>query len=103
LFLKYLSSPEVQAEWVQYSRYYPTRKSSLRFLRDFRDANPDWSQGLNLLKYSIGMPLDPSWNTVQLSVGDAFEEILSGGVLNVEGQLLALDQLAEELWEYSRE
>ena len=73
LFLKYLASPEVQAEWVQYSRLYPTRKSSLRFLRDFRDENPDWSQGLNLLKYSVGLPIDQSWNTVELSLGDAFE------------------------------
>jgi len=103
LFLKYLSSPEAQAEWAQYSRYYPTRKSSLRYLRDFRAENPHWSQGLNLLKYSIGMPLDPSWNTVQLSIGDAFEEILLDGTLEVKEQLIALDQLAAELWQYTRE
>ena len=103
LFLKYLTSPEVQAEWAQYSRYYPIRKSSLRLLRDFRTENPHWSQGLNLLKYSIGIPLDPSWNTVKLSIGDAFEEILIDGTLDVEDQLLALDQLAAELWEYTRE
>ena len=103
LFLKYLTSPEVQAEWVQYSRFFPTRRSSLRFLRDFRDENPHWSQGLNLLKYSIGMPLDPSWNTVKLTVGDAFEGILHNKSLDVEEQLFALDQLAAELWEYSRE
>jgi len=103
LFIKYLTSPEIQSEWAQYSRYYPTRKSSLRFLRDFRAENPHWSQGLNLLKYSVGMPLDPSWNTVKLSVGDAFEEILLDGTLDVEEQLFALDQLAEELWQYTRE
>lgn len=103
LFLKYLASPEAQAEWAQYSRYYPTRKSSLRLLRDFRAENPHWSQGLNLLKYSVSLPLDPSWNTVKLSVGDAFEEILIDGTLDLEEQLIALDQIAEELWVYSRE
>jgi len=103
LFLKYLTSPEVQAEWARYSGYYPTRESTLHSLRDFRIDNPDWSQGLKLLKYSVGMPLDPSWNTVRLSIGDAFEEILIDGTLDVEEQLLALDQLAEELWEYTRE
>ena len=72
-------------------------------MRDFRTENPHWSQGLNLLKYSIGIPLDPSWNTVKLSIGDAFEEILIDGTLDVEEQLLALDQLAAELWEYTRE
>ena len=103
LFLKYLTSPEAQAEWVQYSSYYPTRKDSLRFLRDFRTENPHWSQGLKLLKYSVGTPLDPSWDTVKLSIGDAFEEILLDGTLDVEEQLIALDQLAAELWEYTRE
>ena len=103
LFLKYLTSPEAQAEWAQYSRYYPTRKSSLRLLREFRAENPHWSQGLNLLKYSISMPLDPSWNMVKLSVGDAFEEILIDGTLNLEEQLIALDQLAAELWEYTQD
>ena len=103
LFLKYLSSPETQAEWAQYSRYYPTRKSSLRLLRDFRTENPHWSQGLNLLKYSSGMPLDPSWNTVKLSIGDAFEGILIDGEMDVEEQLSALDELAMELWKFSKE
>jgi len=103
LFLKYLTSPKVQAEWAQFSRYYPTRKSSLGYLREFRTENPHWSQGLNLLKYSIGIPLDPSWNTVKLSVGDAFEEIFLDGTLEVKGQLKALDLLAAELWEYTRE
>jgi multiple sugar transport system substrate-binding protein len=103
LFLKYLASPEVQAEWVQYSRYYPTRKSSLRFLRDFRDENPHWSQGLNLLKYSVALPIDPAWNTIALSLGDAFEGILTDMSQKVDQQLIALDRLAEELWKYSRE
>ncbi len=49
------------------------------------------------------MPLDPSWNTVKLSVGDAFEEILNDGTLNLEEQLIALDQLAAELWEYTQD
>ncbi len=102
LFLKYLTSPEVQAEWAQYSRYYPTRKSSMRLLRDFRVENPHWSQGLNLLQYSTGIPLDPTWNTVKLAVGDAFEGILIDGTLDVEQQLAELDQLAAELREYSR-
>jgi ABC-type glycerol-3-phosphate transport system substrate-binding protein len=103
LFLKFLASPDVQADWVQYSKYYPTRKSSLSYLRDFRADNPHWSQGLNLLKYGIALPLDPSWNTVKLSVGDAFEEILIDGTLSIEDQLAALDQLAAELREYSQE
>ena len=102
MFLKYLISPEVQAEWVQYSTYYPTRKDSLRLLREYRAENPHWSQGLNLLKYAQTIPLDPSWNIVQLAVGDAFEDILIGIVPNLEEHLAVLDQIALELREYTR-
>ena len=103
LFLKYLVSPEIQAEWAKYSGDYPTNKSSLRFLRDYRDDNPDWSQGLNLLKYAVPEPLEPSWYTVQLAMGDAFEEILSEMTLDLTEQLEMLDLFAIELWDYSRQ
>jgi multiple sugar transport system substrate-binding protein len=103
LFLKYLVSPEVQAEWAEYSGDYPTNKSSLRFLREYRNDHPNWSQGLNLLKYAVPVPLDPSWNTVQLALGDAFEEILSDMTLDLNDQLDMLDMIAMELWEYSRQ
>lgn len=103
LFLKYITSPEVQAEWVQFSAYYPTRKDSLRHLRDYRDENPDWSQGLNLLKYAWAVPLHPSWTTVQLAVGDSFEEIIALAPMDLDAQLIALDEMAAELWKYSQE
>ena len=103
LFLKYLVSPEVQAEWAQYSGDYPVNRRGLRFLRDFRNENPNWSQGLNLLKYAIPEPLDPSWNTVQLVLGDAFEEILRDMTMDLNDQLEMLDAIASELWDYSQQ
>ena len=103
LFLKYLTSPEVQAEWSQYSGFYPTRKDSLRYLSDFREENPDWASGLLLLKYSRSTLLHPSWPTVKLAVEDAFEEILANVDINPSDQLEELDLLAEELLEWSQE
>jgi len=103
LFLKYLVSPEVQAEWSQYSGYYPTREDSLRFLRKFGRDNPSWAGGLDLLKYSRSAPLHPSWQTVQLAVEDAFEELLIRPEQSPEAQLEALDQAAAELLEWSQE
>ena len=103
IFLKYLTSPEVQAEWSQYSGFYPTRKDSLRYLGEFREANPDWASGLLLLKYSRSTPLHPSWQTVKLAVEDAFEEILANVDINPSDQLEELDLLAEELLEWSQE
>ncbi|MFL7813728.1 MAG: extracellular solute-binding protein [Anaerolineales bacterium] len=97
LFTRYLVSPEVQAEWVQYSGFYPTRKDSLWFLRDFRQENPHWADGLNLLKYSSSIPLDPTWNTVQLALEDAFEEILANPDLDLQDQLEILAEVTAEL------
>jgi ABC-type glycerol-3-phosphate transport system substrate-binding protein len=97
LFLKYLVSPEIQAEWAQYSGYYPTRKDSLWFLRDYRQENPHWAEGLNLLKYSRSVPLDPSWSLVQLALEDAFEEVLALPELDLEEHLVLLERVAEEL------
>jgi multiple sugar transport system substrate-binding protein/sn-glycerol 3-phosphate transport system substrate-binding protein len=97
LFLKYLTSPEVQAEWVEYSFFYPTRKESLRFLRDFRTENPDWAKGLNVLKYARTQPIDPSWEVVQQAVGDAFEELLLENYPGPIELLAVLDLTAEEL------
>ena len=97
LFLKYLTSPEVQAEWVEYSYLYPTRKDSLRFLRDFRTENPDWAKGLNVLKYAQTQPIDPSWEVVQQAVGDAFEQLLLEDYPGPVELLAKLDLTAEEL------
>ncbi len=103
LFTRYLISPEVQAEWVQYSNYYPTRKDTLWHLRDFRKDHPHWADGLNLLKYSRAAPLHPSWTIVQLALEDAFEEILANPDLDLENQLKVLSEVTSELWDKTGE
>jgi hypothetical protein len=97
-----LISPEIQAEWVQYSSYYPTRSDALRYLRDFRTENPHWAQGLNLLKYSQADPLHSSWEIVQQVIGDAFEEILLSSSQELIPILKHLDQTVAELVQYSK-
>lgn len=103
LFLKYLTSPEVQAEWSQYSGYYPTRKDSLQFLQEFGEENPAWASGLDLLRFSRSAPLHPSWQTVKLALEDAFEEILASPSIDLDDQLEALDRIAAELLEWDQE
>ncbi len=101
LFLKYLTSPEIQAEWIRYSFFYPTRKESLRYLRDFRTDYPDWAKGLPLLPYSRTEPLDPAWDLVKQALGDAFEELLTIDYPAPEEVMDMLDLTAEELVEFS--
>jgi ABC-type glycerol-3-phosphate transport system substrate-binding protein len=103
LFLKYLTSPEIQAEWVQYSSKYPTRKDSLEYLEEYRIKNPDWAKGLDLLKFARAQPVDPSWDIVLQAAGDAFAEILSSDLPNPEDVLQVLDEVADELQNFTRE
>jgi multiple sugar transport system substrate-binding protein len=100
LFLKYLISHEVQAEWSQYSGLYPTRKDSLQFLRDYRLDNPGWASGIFLLRYAQSTPLNPSWQVVKLAVEDAFEELVANPEIDLQDQLKALDQIAAELLDW---
>ena len=103
LFLKYLTSPEIQAEWVQYSGLYPTRKDTLDLIRDFRTENPSWAKGLYLLKYGQANPLHPSWEIVRQAVGDAFEVLFEIEPVEITALLKMLDKTAVELTDFSRD
>ena len=43
LFVKYLTSPEVQAKWIEGSAYYPTRSDTLPLLDTYSADNPIWA------------------------------------------------------------
>ncbi len=103
LFLKYLTSPEVQAEWVQYSGYYPTRKDTSILLRDYGVEHPHWAQGLDLLVYGKADPLHSSWDIVRQAVGDAFKDLFDKKPYEVSSLLRVLDQTAAELVVYTQE
>jgi multiple sugar transport system substrate-binding protein/sn-glycerol 3-phosphate transport system substrate-binding protein len=103
LFLKYLSSPEIQAEWVKYSYLYPTRRDSMEYLNDFQTENPNWAKALDLLKYSKTQPIDISWDIVRQALGDAFEILLSEEFPNPIRVLGELENIAKELKDYTEE
>ena len=103
LFLKYLTSPEIQAEWVQDSYYYPVHKGASRFLNDYRIDNPHWSQGYTLLRYSKANQLHQSWEVIQQAVGDAFEAILLNSPEEMTTLLNQLNQVAAELVSYTED
>jgi len=103
LFLKYLISPETQAEWAQNSNYYPVRKGASRFLREYRIDNPHWSEGYYLLRYTQANQLHQSWEVIQQAVGDAFEAILLNPPEEMTALLKQLNQMATELLSYIEE
>jgi multiple sugar transport system substrate-binding protein len=94
LFLKYLTSPEVQKQWIEGSAYYPTRSGALPLLSTYAQSNPIWSYGLTFLKYGKAEPAWASWTSVRRAVGTTFNAILQGTVAEIPAQLKALNEAA---------
>jgi len=98
LFVKYLTSPEAQATWINGSAYFPTQDTTAPFIQDYIDANPIWSTGLALTDVAGYEPALASWTSVRRAVGDAFNEILQAESPDAIPEILAnLDATAAEL------
>jgi multiple sugar transport system substrate-binding protein/sn-glycerol 3-phosphate transport system substrate-binding protein len=98
LFVKYLTSPEAQATWIEGSAYFPTQDTTLPLIQDYVDANPIWSSGLDLTQYAGFEPALASWTSVRRALDDAFNQILQAESPDaIPGILEQLDATAAEL------
>ena len=70
LFLKYFTSPDAQAMWINASAYYPVRISTEDLLKDYIAENPLWVTGLELMQYGQTEPTMASWGSVRRALGD---------------------------------
>lgn len=96
MFIKYLTSPEVQAKWVVGSQYYPVRIEAIDLLGDFLASNPEWASGLSLLRYGQAEPTRPSWELVRNYIQHSFSKILESPESEIQKLLLDLDVAASE-------
>lgn len=95
IFLKWFTSPEIQAEWVRISHSLPTRAETTQLLDDYRDENPGWAAMLDLLPYGTSEPPLISYRAVRTLVEDAFNEIMQGA--EIRPTLLSLTASANKL------
>ncbi|GAB4159944.1 MAG: ABC transporter substrate-binding protein [Candidatus Promineifilaceae bacterium] len=94
IFIKYFTSPEVQAQWSQISGYFPTRISSTALLADFlatSEYGAQYQQALDLLPYSAYEPQLISYQAVRDATQAAFNSIMQGADIQE-----TLDQLTED-------
>jgi len=91
LFIKYFTSPEVQAEWIHASNYLPVRSSASGGMADFLSTQPDYAAAFEMLPHSTTEPSVPGYNFVRGMVEEAMEAILEG-----EGVQSTLDQLNQD-------
>lgn len=76
LFIKWLTSPEIQAEWVRASGYYGTQFSTEALLVDYVAENPVWATGVALAALGPSEPQTfPAWSSVRRTLNDVAAEL----------------------------
>ncbi|MFQ5615494.1 MAG: extracellular solute-binding protein [Anaerolineales bacterium] len=76
IWLKHFTSPEIQAQWITYSNYFPSQSTTDQFLEDYIAEHPIYATGLELSQYGQSEPNLPSWGAVRGAIQDAFFAIL---------------------------
>jgi multiple sugar transport system substrate-binding protein/sn-glycerol 3-phosphate transport system substrate-binding protein len=93
LFLKYYTSPEVQAEWAQASEYFPVRASVADGLEGYFEQQPAYKTAFEMLEYGKFEPPTPGYDFVREMVNTAMATIVADPYPDVQP---VLDQLNEE-------
>ena len=101
LFIKWLTSPEIQARWIRVSGYYGTQYSTEELLADYAEENPVWASGVALAAIGPSEPQTfPAWSSVRRTVGDFAAELYNAtDQAQVEQILTDLTQTANDLVE----
>lgn len=102
LFIKWFTSPEIQAKWIEASGYFPTRQSTFKYLSDYVKAHPQWAAIRDLVEKGYGKfePRDASWNAVRKAMGDAFAKVFQADFSKgqIPQVLQDLQKQAEDAW-----
>ncbi len=77
LFVKYYTSPEVQAEWAVASNYFPVRISSAESLTDYFAENPTYKTAFDLLPFTKAEPSVPGYDPVREEISRVLTAIIT--------------------------
>lgn len=72
LWIKHMTSPEVQAQWIDSSAYFPSQTTTVELVSEFAAANPIWALGLDLSALGKSEPNLPAHGVVRGLIQDAF-------------------------------
>lgn len=102
LFIKWFTSPEIQARWIRLSGgYYGTQVSTEALVTDYAEENPLWAVGSELAALGPSEPeAFPGWSAVRSAVNDAAAELYNAtSQEEIEAILATLTETANELVE----
>jgi multiple sugar transport system substrate-binding protein len=94
LFVKWLTSPEIQAKWDVMSGYFPTRKATSEFLAGYLAENPQYAQAVEMLPFAAYEPQLISYQMVRDAMTKAYNEIMQGA--DIQTTLDDLNTFADE-------
>ena len=99
LFVRWLLSPENQADWVNSAGYFPLQASTMSLLGDYAAGHPQWVEAVKLLPQGRTTPQLAEWRTVRVALGDAFKFMfrVDTPVGQVPTILAQLDTLVRDL------
>jgi ABC-type glycerol-3-phosphate transport system substrate-binding protein len=72
LFVRWLLSPENQADWVNSAGFFPLQASTMGLLADYAAGHPGWAEAVKLLPQGSSTPKLADWRTVRVALGDGF-------------------------------
>jgi len=100
LFVRWLLSPENQADWVNSTGLFPLQASTMSLLSDYADGHPQWAQAVNLLPQGSITPQLAAWRTVRVALGDGINFMfrVDTPVGQVPSILAQLDAVVTDLY-----
>lgn len=79
LFIRYFTSPEVQAGWGQAANYFPVRQSAAQRLGDYFERHTAYKTAFDLLQYGHHEPPVPGYDFVRAMAEEALAAIFARG------------------------
>jgi ABC-type glycerol-3-phosphate transport system substrate-binding protein len=73
--MRWMLSPERQAEWVKSTGLLPLRTSTVNLLADYATDHPQWAEAVKLMPEGKLPPRLGSWHMVRTMLGDAFRDM----------------------------
>ncbi len=95
LFIKYYTSPSVQATWAKATNYFPVRKSVASEMSDYFSAHPTYKQTFDLLQYGKAEPPVPGYDFVRDEIASDMAAIMDGA--SVTDTLQAANAASNEI------
>ena len=75
LFMRWMLSPENQAQWVRSTELFPLRTSTMNLLADYQKDHAQWAAAVKLLPHGQLPPQLGSWRVVRIMLGDGFRDM----------------------------